>query len=268
MMIDLASDQPLIMGIVNVTPDSFSDGGKYLNSACAIEHGLRLLEEGADILDIGGESTRPGSAPVSVEEEIARVIPVIKELSKHGFVSIDTRNAETMRAAAAAGAGMINDITGLAGDNLNAAVEAQLPVCMMHMQGEPQTMQDDPQYGDVVEEVFKFLQDRINECVSAGLNRNDIIADIGIGFGKTLDHNLTLLKNINRFHDLGVPLMLGTSRKGFIARIDAGADADHRLGGSLASVIWGLEHGVKIFRVHDVKQTRQAIKVWRAIKGL
>lgn len=258
---------PLVMGIVNVTPDSFSDGGKFFDAEKAIHHGLKLIEEGADILDIGGESTRPDSEPVSVEEEISRVMPVIKALAQTGkIISIDTRNAETMEAAIKAGACFINDVSALQGQgSLEAAAKSGLPVCLMHMKGEPKTMQDNPVYADVVAEVFKFLKERIAVCQQAGITKEKIYADIGIGFGKTLEHNLALFQNLEKFHELGVKLLLGASRKRFIEKIAGGA-TDERMGGSLAAALRGFEAGADILRVHDVAQTVQALKTWQAIR--
>ncbi len=259
-------NKPLIMGIVNVTPDSFSDGGKYFDAEAAIIHGLKLVHEGADILDIGGESTRPNAKPVPVEEEISRIIPVIEGLSKNGKkrISVDTRNIKTMAAAIKAGANFINDITALHNEGaIDLVAQNNVDVCIMHMQGNPQTMQRDPQYKNVVQEVFDFLQERIKTCLDGGINREKIFADIGIGFGKTLEHNLALLRNLERFHDLGVKLLLGTSRKKFIEKVmEADIDPDQRIGGSLATALWGMETGVHIVRVHDVAQTKQAIDVW------
>lgn len=257
------------MGVVNVTPDSFSDGGMFFDADKAIEHGRQLIEEGADILDIGGESTRPGAKPVSEDEEIRRVIPVIEALAGKGAaLSIDTRHAATMEAALKAGADMINDVTALTGDDrsLQVAARSEVPVCLMHMQGEPQTMQQGPAYGNVVDDVYDYLDERIKICEAAGIKRKRLIADPGIGFGKTLDHNLALMKNIARFNDLGVPVLLGASRKSFIAKIcGEETSADKRLPGSLAAVLYALNQGVTYFRVHDVAETRQAIAVYEAI---
>lgn len=251
------------MGIVNVTPDSFSDGGHFFDPNTAIDHAITLFEQGADILDIGGESTRPGAKEVSVQEEIDRVCPVIEGLRGiDADISIDTRNAKTMDAALKSGANIINDVTGLEGDDKKYKVAkcAKL-VCLMHMQGKPQTMQENPQYDDVVQDIYDYFALRIDKCVENGLLKGQICVDPGIGFGKSLDHNLDILSHLERFKNLGVPLLLGTSRKSFIEKIDEGADTDHRIGGSLASVLWGYDHGARIFRVHDVAQTRQALDV-------
>lgn len=257
---------PVLMGIVNVTPDSFSDGGNFLDPDRAIAHGLNLLKDGATILDIGGESTRPGSAGIDTAEEIRRVVPVITALSKHATVSIDTYRPETMAAALEAGASFINDITALENpESLHIAAAAKVPVCLMHMQGTPRTMQQNPVYSDVVEDVYAYLSKRIGACLSAGIAKDDIIIDVGIGFGKTLDHNLALLKNLTRFKSLGVKLLLGTSRKSFIEKICPDTPATDRLPGSLATAIWGMEHNTDIIRVHDVAETKQALAVWDAI---
>lgn len=262
---------PLIMGVVNVTPDSFSDGGQFYDPAAAVQHGLKLIKQGADILDIGGESTRPNAETVSLMEEQKRVLPVIEALRKAGVtapISLDTRNADTMQKGIKAGANIINDVSALTHDieSLNSVSQAQVPVILMHMKGTPQTMQLAPHYDDVVEDVFDFLKMRINVCVEAGIKKENIIADVGIGFGKTLEDNLKLLKNLNRFHDLGVPLLLGVSRKSFIEKICGDAPVEDRLGGSLAAALFGLQNGVQIHRVHDVHETRQAFDVWKVLK--
>lgn len=256
------------MGIINVTPDSFSDGGRFFDPAKAIAHGKRLMAEGAHILDIGGESTRPGSAPVPLEEEIARVVPVIKGLAGEGaLISIDTRNAATMRAAIEAGAGMVNDVTALTHDpdSLSVVAESGVYVCLMHMQGDPETMQNRPTYDDVVAEVRDYLQARVAACEETGVNRSRIVIDPGIGFGKALDHNINLLKNMDKFTDLGGGVLLGASRKRFIDHICPGALPDERLPGSLAAVLAAWGQGVRAFRVHDVAETAQALAVFRKI---
>lgn len=263
---------PLLMGIVNVTPDSFSDGGEFYDADQAVQHGLKLIEEGADILDIGGESTRPNAQSVSALEEQNRVLPVIEGLKKAGVtvpISLDTRNVETMQKGIEAGADIINDISALTHDpkSLDVVLKAQIPVVLMHMKGTPQTMQDKPEYDDVVEEVFDFLEARIRVCIDAGIKLDNIIADVGIGFGKTLGDNLRLLKNLNRFHDLGVPLLLGVSRKSFIEKICPDTPADQRLAGSIAAALQGVEQDVQIVRVHDVKETHQAFGVWNSIQN-
>lgn len=263
---------PHVMGVVNVTPDSFSDGGDFYNSDKAIEHGLQLFNEGASILDVGGESTRPGAEVVDVEEEIRRVVPVIEGLAtelkgKRFDISIDTRNAKTMEAALRAGATALNDVSALEGDvdSLNVAAEAQVPVFLMHMAGNPQMMQKKPSYNNVVDEVFQYLQQRISICETHRIDANLLVCDPGVGFGKTVEHNLLLLRNISRFHDLGVPLLLGTSRKSFIGMLSNDEPPNERIPGSLSSAIWGLSQGVEIFRVHDVAETVQAFKIYDAI---
>lgn len=260
---------PYIMGVVNVTPDSFSDGGAYFSSDKAVEHGLRLAQEGADILDIGGESTRPGAAPVSVQEEIDRVVPVIAGLVETGkVISVDTRHAQTMQHAVAAGAGMINDISALShdADGLDVAAKAGAAVCLMHMQGTPETMQQHPHYDDVTGEICAYLLQRIAACEVAGIPRSKIVVDPGIGFGKLLQHNLDILHNFVQFKALDVPVLLGVSRKSFIENICPGTPANDRLPGSLAAALWGAQLGADILRVHDVAATKQAIEVYSAIR--
>lgn len=262
---------PVVMGVVNVTPDSFSDGGDFYNKNKAIEHGRKIVSQGAQILDIGGESTRPGAETVSLQEELDRVIPVIEGLADCGaMISIDTRNAKTMREALNAGAHIINDISALEYDSSSVDVvkQANCPVMIMHMQGSPSTMQENPNYNNVLEDVVLYLRARINILETAGVDKNAIIIDPGIGFGKTLEHNLILQRNIKTFCELGVPVLLGTSRKSFIGHIDNDAPAHLRLGGSISSVLWGISQGVHIVRVHDVAETVQAIKVWRAIESV
>jgi len=261
---------PHIMGVVNVTPDSFSDGGSFLSVSEAIDHGLRLIDEGAFILDVGGESTRPGAQAVDVEEEIERIVPVIKGLKPYvRHISVDTRNARTMRVALDAGASSVNDISGLSYDSESIGIvsEAQVPVFLMHSQGVPESMQDNPIYNNVLGDVYNFLQEQIYLCEANCIEKNNIIIDPGIGFGKTLDNNLLILRNIKKFHDLGVPILLGTSRKSFIAMLGNDEPPDERLPGSLASALWGLSQDVQMFRVHDVKETRQAFKIYQGIKS-
>jgi dihydropteroate synthase len=262
----LALDRPLLMGIVNVTPDSFSDGGRFLAADAAIEHALKLEAEGADILDIGGESTRPGSDAVDLEEECRRVLPVIQALAKRSRarISIDTRKPEVMRRAAAEGVHVINDVAALTHDPqaIEVAAASGLPVILMHARGEPRTMQENPVYADVVLDIYDWLEARVAACERAGIGRNKLIVDPGIGFGKTLAHNLSLLGSLGVFHGLGCPVLLGASRKSFIGRL-TGAGADDRLPGSIAAALIGAAQGVQILRVHDVAETRQALAVWQ-----
>ena len=263
----LALDRPRIMGIVNVTPDSFSDGGALGSVEAAISHALELAAQGADILDIGGESTRPGATPVSVEEELRRVIPVIEGLRERSPlpISIDTSKPEVMRAAVAAGAGMINDIHALGREGaMDAAAMLGVPVCLMHMQGEPATMQDDPRYDDVVAEVHAFFTQRLFSCQIAGIDRKKIVVDPGFGFGKTLEHNLRLLRQLSKFVELGVPVLAGLSRKGMIGTI-TGRDMDERVVGSAVAALIAVQNGASIVRVHDVAATRDALKLWEAV---
>ncbi len=263
----LAMSVPQIMGIVNVTPDSFSDGGEFLQSDVAIAHGRELQAAGASILDIGGESTRPGAAVVTEEEEANRVIPVFKGLKSLGLpLSVDTRKPSVMRQAAAKGSGFINDVTALSfsPDSLQTASQLALPVCLMHAQGAPATMQDNPQYDDVVLDIYDYLARRIAACIAAGIKADQIVIDPGIGFGKSVRHNLALIDEIAMFHGLGVPILLGASRKSFIGAVMGSGDADKRLPGSLAAALAGVKSGVQFLRVHDVTETAQALKVWQA----
>ena len=260
---------PILMGIVNVTPDSFSDGGRYYDAQAAIAQGQRLAQEGAEILDVGGESTRPGATPVPLQEEIRRVVPVIEALAAEGLrVSVDTRHAAVMEAALAAGASIINDVSALSGSgSLAVAAQSKAAICLMHKQGEPHDMQLNPLYEDPVSEVADYLLERAAVCQSAGIAPERICLDPGIGFGKTTAHNLMLLTQLPRLTALGYPLLLGASRKRFIAALAADeSSATARLGGSLAAAIWGRSYGVAVLRVHDVAATRQALWVWRDIK--
>lgn len=264
---ELRLDRPRIAGVINVTPDSFSDGGRYCDTAAALKHGLRLLEEGADLLDVGGESTRPGAEPVAAEEEIARVVPVIEALARQTTVpiAVDTSKPEVMRAAVAAGAGMINDVYALRREGaLETAAALKVPVCLMHMQGEPRTMQDDPQYGDVVAEVRRFLAERMFACEMAGIDKKRIVVDPGFGFGKTLEHNLALLRGLGQLAALGVPLMVGLSRKSMIGVL-TGRAVDARAAGSAAAALIAVQNGALIVRAHDVAITRDALAVWRGV---
>ena len=267
----LSLDRPRLMGIVNVTPDSFSDGGRHNSVEAAIAHALALAEEGADILDVGGESTRPGSDLVAVEDELRRVIPVIEGLraKTDKLISIDTRKAEVMRRAAQAGADILNDVSALTydPDALEVAAESGLPVMLMHAQGDPKTMNDNPQYSDVVLDVFDFLEQRIRACVNAGIPKSRLIADPGIGFGKHLHHNVAVLGAMSLYHGLGVPVLLGASRKKLIGQICNVEDPARRVPGSIAAALHGLSQGVQIVRVHDVADTRQAVAVWEAAQA-
>jgi dihydropteroate synthase len=264
----LALDRPLVMGIVNVTPDSFSDGGQWLDPERAVAHGRALSEAGADILDIGGESTRPGAAPVPPAEEIRRIEPVVRALAGSGaVVSIDTRRAAVMERALAAGARIVNDISALAGDAASPALVARrgAAVVLMHMRGEPRTMQRDPVYAAPLVEVLEFLEARVAACMKAGIAPERIAVDPGIGFGKRASHNLELIAGIGALHALGTPLLLGVSRKSTIARLSRGEPPDRRLPGSLAALSFALGQGVHILRVHDVAETRQALALWTAL---
>ena len=265
----LSLEKPRIFGIINVTPDSFSDGGDALALEDALRRGKAMLDAGADILDVGGESTRPGAAPVGIEDEIARAVPVVRGLSDLGAkVSIDTRHAPVMEAAIEAGATIINDVTALSHDpdSLDLAVASGLPVILMHMQGDPGTMQDNPQYEDAAQDVFDYLKQRVAECEAAGMDRSRIAIDPGIGFGKTLDHNLDILARLNLYRDFKCPVLLGVSRKTFIGKLGGDAAPKERLGGSLAAVLAAAARGERLFRVHDVAETRQALTIWQAIE--
>lgn len=259
--------RPLVMGIVNVTPDSFSDGGDFIDAEKAAAHARTLADEGADIVDIGGESTRPGAEPVDEAEELRRVLPVIAALGKlDAPISIDTRKASVMTAAAAKGASILNDVSALTHDPaaLATAARLRLPVVLMHAKGDPRTMQDDPRYDDALLEVYDFLEARINAAEAAGLRRENLIADPGIGFGKTLDHNLALLAGIGLFHALGTPILVGVSRKRMIGTITGQSDPKRRAPGGIGAALAAAAQGVQIFRVHDVAETRQALDVWFA----
>jgi dihydropteroate synthase len=265
---ELRLDRPRIAGIINVTPDSFSDGGAYSDAASAIAHGLRLVDEGADLLDVGGESTRPGAGEVPAPEEIARVVPVIEALARQTSVpiAVDTSKAEVMRAAVAAGAGFINDVFALRRDGaLDAAADLKVPVCLMHMQGEPRTMQADPHYDDVVSEVRRFLAERIFACEMSGIDKKRIVVDPGFGFGKTLEHNLALLRALDQFAALGVPLLAGLSRKAMIGTLTGRDDAAQRAAGSAAAALIAVQKGAAIVRVHDVAITRDVLAVWQGV---
>jgi len=260
---------PLIMGVVNVTPDSFSDGGDFLIENAAVAHGQALAAAGADILDIGGESTRPGAEPISIEDELARVLPVLEGLRGLSQpLSIDTRKPQVMRQAVAKGARIINDVSALTFDenSIEVARELDRPVVLMHAQGDPRCMQDNPTYENVVPEVFDWLADRMAVAEAVGIKRANLLVDPGIGFGKNLGHNLELLANLEFFHGLGVPIVVGASRKRFIGELTDVADAKQRVPGSIAAALKAAASGIQIVRVHDVAETRQALNVTRAIQ--
>ena len=267
----LRLDRPQVMGIVNVTPDSFSDGGAHDTADAAVAHALRLVEEGADALDIGGESTRPGAAEVEVEEELRRVVPVIERLAAQVAVpiSIDSSKPEVMRAAVQAGAGMINDVYGLRREGaLDAAAALGVPVVLMHMQGEPRSMQAAPQYDDVVGEVHRFLAERIFAAEMAGIAKQRIVVDPGFGFGKDTAHNLQLLAQFERFAELGVPVLAGLSRKRSIGELTGRDVPADRVAGSVAAHLIAAQRGAAIVRVHDVAATVDALKVWNAVAAV
>ena len=260
---------PKVMGILNVTPDSFSDGGDFISPDSAILHAEQMLQDGAAIIDIGGESTRPGANAVSEQEELDRVIPVIEAIKKRlgVIVSVDTSKPAVMREAVAAGAGIINDVMALqASGAIETASQLNVPVCLMHMQGEPRTMQQNPEYVDVVTDVLSFFEQRIDECVAGGISKERLLLDPGFGFGKTLEHNLSLLKNLSEFQHVGLPLLIGISRKSMIGAILDDAPVDKRLYGSLAAAVLAVERGASIVRVHDVKPTVDALRVVDAVR--
>ena len=262
-------DQPQVMGIVNATPDSFSDGGQFPDGVAAAEAGSAMAAEGAAIIDVGGESTRPGARSIWEGDEIERVVPVIRQLAAGGTaVSCDTRKADVMTAAVEAGARLINDVSALTFDQRSAEVAASLnvPVVLMHHQGDPQTMQDDPRYDDVLVEVYLWLEERVAAAEAAGIKRERILVDPGFGFGKNVGHNLELMNGLALFHSLGCPLVVGASRKRTIGALSGEAPADKRLGGSIAFAMKAAEQGVQLLRVHDVFETVQALKVWRGLR--
>lgn len=263
---------PALIGILNVTPDSFSDGGDFLDVEAAVARAGKMLDEGADIVDVGGESTRPGSEPVSEEEELRRVVPAVRDIlaSRPGaLISIDTYRAAAAEAALEAGASIVNDVTALRGDTKLAKVvaEAGCPVILMHMLGEPKTMQRDPRYEDVVREVRDFLAERAEYAVSEGVSAENIILDPGIGFGKTVEHNLSLLKHLDALVGLGFPVLVGASRKGFVGRITGVEEARDRVFGTVAVNVMAFERGASIFRVHDVRANREALALARAVSS-
>jgi dihydropteroate synthase len=264
----LALDRPRVMGILNVTPDSFSDGGRWMDQNRAIDAGLAMVRSGADIVDVGGESTRPGARPISPAEEIDRVVPVIRALAAHGVVvSADTRHAATMQAALAAGARIINDVSGLAFDPQAARVvsDHRCPVIVMHTRGTPETMVHAAHYVDTVGEIMAELRQRLAEASSAGIEPGMIALDPGIGFAKNVDHSVVVLRQLRRIAELGYPVVVGVSRKRFIGSISDEPSPDGRLGGSLAAGLFSILQGASILRVHDVRETAQAIRVWREL---
>ena len=266
---ELHLDTPVIMGILNVTPDSFSDGGQFIDPSMAVSRALEMLDQGATIIDVGGESTRPGSLPISVEEEISRTVPVITALAAQSdaIISIDTQKAPVAQAALKAGAHIINDVSAGRSDPemFEIVRKSQAGYILMHMQGNPETMQIAPSYGNVMDDIEHFLMEQIRSATSVGIDIERIVVDPGIGFGKTLEDNLTILGNLQRINAAGRPIMIGASRKSFIGMIDD-SPADQRLGGSLAAIISGFMRGVRIFRVHDVAETRQVLDIFSAIQ--
>ena len=267
----LAMDRSLVMGIINVTPDSFSDGGSHADTAVAVEHGRRLAAEGALILDVGGESTRPYSEPVPLDEERRRALPMVAALAAAGYcVSADSRKAAILAEAAVAGASMLNDVSALTYDaaSLDAAARSGLPVVLMHALSDPRTMQDDPRYRDVALDIYDYLEARLGACEAHGIGRDRLIADPGIGFGKTHEHNMELMHQLSLFHGLGVPLLVGASRKGFIGTLTGETVAGRRDAGSVGAAMVAAMQGVQIIRVHDVRATRHALDVWAGSLGL
>lgn len=263
--------KPLVMGILNVTPDSFSDGGKYDSSLTAISHAIKMEDEGADIIDIGGESTRPGAKPVDIEEELKRVIPVIEGIRKESniVISIDTYKSNVASKAISAGANIINDISGLRFDNnmVHFVSEAKVPIIVMHMLGNPQNMQNDPSYSNLMRELITFFQERVDVLTSNGINKNNIILDPGIGFGKTTDNNFTLIRELRRIVDLGFPVLIGPSRKSFIGNT-LNLPPEERIEGTAAAVTAAIMNGSRIVRVHDVKEMLRVVKITENICGI
>ena len=264
---------PVLFGILNATPDSFSDGGEFFGAGPAVTRALKLLDEGAHVLDVGGESTRPGSDPVSPDEETRRVVPVVRgvlQARPRAVISVDTYRASTAEAALDAGASIINDVTALGGDSRMAGLVAErgCRVALMHMLGEPKTMQQDPRYGDVVREVRDYLAARAEEAISAGIDPANVVLDPGIGFGKTLEHNLKLLGELDAIVDLGFPVLVGTSRKGFLGKITGSDDPRERVFGTVATSVMAYERGATLFRVHDVRANREALEVAAAVSGI
>lgn len=260
---------PHIMGVLNVTPDSFSDGGKFNQMDSALAHAQEMQQQGASIIDVGGESTRPGATPVSLQEELDRVIPVIEKLANNMDVciSVDTSTPQVMQEAAKAGAHFINDVRALTRDGaMQAAKDCGLPVCLMHMQGEPQSMQHNPAYAQVVNDVYDYLQERIEACISFGIAQDQLLIDPGFGFGKTLEHNYQLLAQLERFLELKLPLLIGLSRKSMIGGVLNGRPPHERVSGSVAGALIAIMNGAHIVRVHDVRETSDALQVWQAAK--
>lgn len=265
---ELPLARPLIMGVLNVTPDSFSDGGKFFSSNQSLAHADRLISEGADVIDIGGESTRPGAAPVSLDEERRRVLPLIEVLAGRNVpISIDTHKPALMREAIVAGATMVNDVSGFRDDGAFEAVAgSEAAICIMHMQGEPRTMQQAPQYGDVTAEIHAYLQARVRAAQAAGIARNRIVVDPGFGFGKSLEHNLRLLRELRVFGEIGCAVLAGLSRKSMLGKI-TGREPAERLHASVAAALIAVQNGANIVRVHDVAATRDALAVWQALQS-
>lgn len=263
-------NKPMVMGILNVTPDSFSDGGKFNELDAAMRQAERMVAEGADIIDIGGESTRPGASAVSVQEELDRVIPLVEKLSAelNVAISVDTNKAQVMTEAVRAGAGMINDVMALQNEGAlqaAAALDSSVAICLMHMQGQPRTMQQNPQYKDVVRDIYDFLEQRVERCVEAGISREQLCIDPGFGFGKTLEHNLMLLKNLEEFTKMELPLLVGISRKSMLGTLLGDVPPEERIDASVAAAVLAYERGAQILRVHDVKQTVDALKIASSI---
>ena len=260
--------QWVVMGILNVTPDSFSDGSQFNHLDAAVAHALRMQQEGAKIIDIGGESTRPGAEPVSLDEELQRVIPVIKKIREHSdvMISIDTNKPEVMQAAIVAGANMVNDVNALHADGaVRICAELDVPVCLMHKQGMPKTMQDKPEYIDVVKEIQSYLQMRAALCIEAGIKKHNIVIDPGFGFGKTLKNNLSLLKQMHQFCQLDYPVLVGVSRKSMFKQL-LGRDVEDRLAASVSAVVLAYQQGARLFRVHDVAETCDALMLCEAVE--
>jgi dihydropteroate synthase len=264
----LSMDKVHVMGVLNITPDSFSDGGQHYDADVAITRGKEMLEEGASIIDIGGESTRPGADFVDRFSELNRISPVVDAMASLGTISIDTRKADVAREGLSKGAKIFNDVSALSFDprSLNVLAETGASVCLMHASGDPQTMQDNPSYDNVLLDVYDFLASRVELCVQAGIDISKISIDPGIGFGKTIEHNLLLIKGISLFHGIGCPILLGVSRKRFIGEIGKAQNTADRLGGSIAVGLEGLRQGVQMLRVHDVKETVQAVRLFEAIR--